>query len=204
VEDAVQGVLGQLSFLLKIDHLKYGQGQVAGVGGGADLIVYDPEGIAFAAQAKHGFYEIVSKGGVHPGGADDGGSDVDRLRHLFAFQFGPGINALWLDGVRFEQGPVQAVVVDVIGGEMNEVSAVHEAGSGQMAHAFYIDSPGSFGFAFGLVDSRIGGAIQTVGKRMFVEKIPHLRVIRDIQAVSVCKLKGKLGILITQEFEFLA
>ena len=55
------------------EDVKHSLGQVAGVGGRADLIVHDADLGALGTEAEHGLDEVVADFGVEPRGAEDGG-----------------------------------------------------------------------------------------------------------------------------------
>ena len=55
------------------EDVEHGLGQVAGVGGRADLIVHDADLGALGTEAEHGLDEVVADFGVEPRSAEDGG-----------------------------------------------------------------------------------------------------------------------------------
>ena len=55
------------------EDVEHGLGQVAGVGGRADLVVHDADLGALGTEAEHGLDEVVADFGVEPRSAEDGG-----------------------------------------------------------------------------------------------------------------------------------
>ena len=55
------------------EDVEHGLGQVAGVGGRADLVVHDADLGALGTEAEHGLDEVVAHLGIEPRGAEDGG-----------------------------------------------------------------------------------------------------------------------------------
>ena len=51
------------------EDVEHGLGQVAGVGGRADLVVHDANLGALGAEAEHGLDEVVAHLGIEPRGA---------------------------------------------------------------------------------------------------------------------------------------
>ena len=96
---------------------------MAGIGGGAALVGHDAEAVAFAAEAEHGFHEVVAVFAKHPGGAQDDVARAGGLYGLFAGQLALAVYGLGIGSVGFEVGAFGLAVENVVGRHLYHPSA---------------------------------------------------------------------------------
>ena len=101
-----------------------GGGQIAGVGGGAHLVVNHAQGVFFVSESQHRFDKIVAELAVQPGGADNDGVGAGAGQGALAFEFGPAIDRARRGRVLFAVGAARGAVEHVVGRNVQHADTV--------------------------------------------------------------------------------
>ena len=134
-------------------------GEQLGAGGRAMLVVDDGERVPLGGQAEHGLGEVAAAGGIHPAGTEDEVAAAALADEVFAFELGTAVDGQGAGGRVFRARGVAAAVKDVVGGVMDEQRAAPGGFAGEDARREGVEGAGEVGFAFGFVDSGVGGGV---------------------------------------------
>ena len=73
--------------------------EVAGIGGGANLVEDDAKLFALFAETNHGLDEVVAEGGVEPGCTDDHRSGAGADDAFFTGELGASVDGVGAGGI---------------------------------------------------------------------------------------------------------
>jgi hypothetical protein len=100
---------------------------------------------------------------------------------VFPFQFRAGVNAVATRTIVFAKWPVIAIIIDIIGAEMDKPNVGLKAGCGEAANAFHIDEVALVGFGFRTVNGRVGGSVEADVGLGFGKGSTQVRWLGDIE-----------------------
>ena len=158
---------------------------MAGIGGGAALVGHDAEAVAFAAEAEHGFHEVVAVFAEHPGGAQDDVARAGGLHGLFAGQFALAVYRSGIGSVGFEVGAFGAAVENVVGGNMQDGGACGVGGAGKVFGAFGVGGIGGGRFAFGFIHGGVGGGVDDHVGLLALNGLQYGGTVGDVEFTAV-------------------
>lgn len=133
--------------------------QVAGVGGGADLVEHDVEAGAAGHETEHGFHEVLAMDGVEPGGADDDAAAAAFQNSLLARELGAAIGTERVGGEFFGSRSVTLASEHVVGAHVHEQGALCLGCGGQIGGSGGIDKVGQVFVVLCGVYIGVGGAV---------------------------------------------
>ena len=165
--------------------VQQGGGDVAGIGGGAALVGHDAEAVAFAAEAEHGFHEVVAVFAKHPGGAQDDVARAGGLYGLFAGQLALAVYGLGIGSVGFAVGAFGLAVENVVGGNMQDGGACGVCGAGEVFGTFGVGGIGGGRFAFGFVYGGVGGGVDDHGGLLALDGLQYGGTVGDVELAAV-------------------
>ena len=155
-------------------------GDVACVGGRAELVGNDAERVAFASEPQHGFHEVVAVFAKHPCSAQDDGARAGGERGGFAVQLGLPVHALRGGGVGFAVGGFAFAVKHIVGGDVQKRGADVLGSFGEVARAVYVDGAGEIGLAFGFIYGGVGGGVDDDVGAVGLDSLKHGGAVGDV------------------------
>ena len=178
--------------------------QITCIGRCAYLVEDDTQFRFLLSQANHGLHEVIAKGGIEPGSADDHRLLAEFLNIQFTHKFRFAINAvrtsIVLLGIRHMLGAIK----DIVSRYLDHPSATSSYRSRQVSWCLRIQAGTEFFVVLGLIDSRIGSAIDYTVNLVFIDEGLDSVLIGDIQLTDIRIKIGMLGVTRLQQLHFVS
>lgn len=180
----VVGAPGLAALLPALDQGGGGDGDVAGPGGRADLVVHHVQLFALLQQALHGEQEVAPVQGIDPAGAQDQVCAAHRADRLFPGQLAAAVDSQRVGLVVLGVGRGLAAIKDVVGGVVDQRRAQGSGLFGQHAGGSGIEGEGGLGLALGLVHGGVGGGVDDQVRALGTDPLADGLAVGKVEAVA--------------------